>query len=399
MDKLPSPLTRRRVLGAAAAAVLGAGRPLRAAPAPVRLGFDGELGVEGSTSAQAIVAGLEIAVDEVNAAGGVLGGRPVEIVPRDNRALPARAAQNLRELAALPDLVGVFCGRFSPTVLEMVPLVHELGLPLLDPWASADGIINHGRTPSWTFRLSQSDSWAMDAVAAHARRHGRLALGLIAVNTAWGRSSERALAAHVAAAGGQRLVGTRWYNYTDSEALIVGHYLELRRLGAQAIVFIGNHREGSELVRAVAAQPPVQRLPVCAAGGVMGGDLFAACGPALRDVDLTVVQTFGFAGNRRAGVARVEAAARQRLGGAARVPSPAGVAQAYDLAHITLRALEAARSTARPALREALEHARPYRGLIRDYPQPFTPTRHEALAPADLFLARFDAEGQLVRAR
>jgi branched-chain amino acid transport system substrate-binding protein len=401
MDLPPARLPRRRLLAAgAAAAWLGAGRVLRAAPAPVRFGFDGELGVEGSTSAQAIVAGLEIAAEEINAAGGLLGGRPLEIVVRDNRALPARAAPNLRELAALPDLVGVFCGRFSPTVLEMVPLVHELGLPLLDPWASADAIVNHGRVPSWTFRLAQTDAWAMPVVAAHARRHGRLRLGLIAVNTAWGRSAERALQGHLAGqAGGQRLVGARWYNYTDPEALIASRYLELRQLGAQAIVFIGNHSEGSELVRVIAAQPAAQRLPVAAASGIMGGDFAAACGPALQDVDITVVQTFGFAGNRRAGVARVEAQARRKLGDPAIVPSPAGVAQAYDLAHITARAVEAARSTARPAVRDALERSRPWRGLVRDYAQPFTATRHEALAPGDLYMARFDAGGALVRAR
>lgn len=391
--------TRRRWLGLAggalAATVL---RPVLAAE-PVLLGFDGELSVEGSTSAQAIQAGIEIAIDEINGAGGVLGGRPLALVTRDNRTMPARSAQNLREFAAMPALVGVFCGRYSPAVLETLALVHALRLPLFDPWASADGIIEHGHDPSYTFRLSMSDSWALPVMAGHAARHGRRALGLLAVNTSWGRSSERALEAHVAArASTQRLVGSRWFNYTDGPEVFAAKYVELRHAGADAVVFIGNFREGAELVQAIAALPAAERRPVLAHSGAMGGDFFAACGDALAHVDVSVVQTFGFVGATRRRVAAVRTAAMQRLGGR-RMPSPAGLAQAYDLTHIVARALDAARSTDRDALRDALERSRPYAGLIRDYPAPFTASRHEALAPGDLYMARFDAEGSLVRAR
>jgi branched-chain amino acid transport system substrate-binding protein len=40
-----------------------------------------------------------------------------------------------------------------------------------------------------------------------------------------------------------------------------------------------------------------------------------------------------------------------------------------------------------------------YRGLVRDYPRAFTPVRHDALAPSDVHLVRFDARGALVRVR
>ncbi len=42
---------------------------------PVLVGLDGEFGLENSTSAQAIELGLRTAIAEINAAGGVLGGR------------------------------------------------------------------------------------------------------------------------------------------------------------------------------------------------------------------------------------------------------------------------------------------------------------------------------------
>ena len=401
VDHAHSRLRRRLLLGGASAGLAMLGTAPACAGEPVLLGFDGELSVEGSTSAQAIQAGIEIAIDEINAAGGVLGGRPLALVVRDNRTMPARSAQNLKDFAAMPALVGVFCGRYSPTVLETLPLVHALGLPLLDPWASADGIIAHGMKPSHTFRLSMSDSWAMPVVCSHAARQGRRALGLLAVNTSWGRSSERALVAHLATRNDhQRLAAARWFNYTDSPAVFATKYLELLQSGADTIVFVGNFREGAELVQAIAALPAAERRPVMAHAGVMGGDFSGACGDALQRVQVSVVQTFGFAGATRPGAARVRAQAMKRLAvDGRRVPSAAGLAQAYDLMHIVARALHAGRSAERAVLRDALERSAPYAGLIRDYQAPFTPTRHDALGPGDLYMARFDSDGALVRTR
>ena len=60
------------------------------AAAPVLIGLDAEFGHLTSTSDDAIRMGILTAIDEINAAGGVLGGRPLELVTRDNRSIPAR---------------------------------------------------------------------------------------------------------------------------------------------------------------------------------------------------------------------------------------------------------------------------------------------------------------------
>ena len=59
----------------------------------------------------------ELAVEEINNAGGVRG-RPLELVIRDNRSVPARAMDNLRELAAMPDMTAVIGSKFSPVMIE-----------------------------------------------------------------------------------------------------------------------------------------------------------------------------------------------------------------------------------------------------------------------------------------
>ena len=98
--------------------VLCAGLPPALAAVPVYIGFDGSYGVKTSTADQSIEWGVRAAMEEINAAGGVLGGRPLRLLTKDNQALPARAKDNVAELAATPGIIGVLGGKYSPAVLE-----------------------------------------------------------------------------------------------------------------------------------------------------------------------------------------------------------------------------------------------------------------------------------------
>ncbi len=97
----------------------------------VYVGLNAEASHPTSTSDDAIKQGMLIAIDEINRAGGVLGGRKLALVEKDNRSVPARAVQNNREFAAMPDLVAVFGGKFSSAIIESLPLLHELKLPMM----------------------------------------------------------------------------------------------------------------------------------------------------------------------------------------------------------------------------------------------------------------------------
>jgi len=79
-----------------------------AQPQPVRVGLDAEFGLDNSTSAQAVELGMRTAIAEINRAGGVLKGRPIELVTKDHRSIPARGIRNIEEFARMPDLVAVF---------------------------------------------------------------------------------------------------------------------------------------------------------------------------------------------------------------------------------------------------------------------------------------------------
>ena len=367
-----------------------------AAPQPVLLGIDGEFGLDNSTSAQAVELGMRAAIAEINAAGGVLHGRPLALVTKDNRSIPARGIRNIQEFAAMPELVAVFGGRFSPVVIEELPTLRTTHTLFMAPWSAADVIVDNDMHPNYVFRLSLRDSLAMPKLLQTAQRRGLQRVGLLLTNTSWGRSNATAATRAADRMPAMKIVGTSWYNWRDTS--LVDNYQHLRAAGAQAIVLVANDDEAAILVREVAALPKEQRLPILSHWGVTGGEFAAQAGPALQQVDLSVIQTFSFF---RADPARV----RRFLDSAAKVSkvrriedikAPVGAAHAYDLTHILALALDRAGSTDRSKVRDALEHLGTYRGLVKTYAPPFTPARHEALGPDELLLARFRADGVLV---
>lgn len=389
---------RRQLLQAGAALLAAPMLPAAAQTRPILLGMDGEFGLSKSTSAQAIEIGMKVAVSEINRSGGVLG-RKFEIVTRDHRSIPARGIRNIREFAEMPDLAAVFGGRFSPVIIEQLPALKAARLPFLAVWSAADAIVENGMVPNYIFRLSLRDSLAMSTMLGSAQRRGFERVGLLLTNTSWGRSNLKAAEQFtMATANVPKIVATAWYNWTEGSLL--DKYQKLVNAGAQAIALVANDDEAAVLVREMAPLPEKERVPVISHWGITGGEFVRQAGPALRQVDLSVVQTFSFfkadpkvvqpfmqSLEKVAGIKRIED-----------IQSPVGVAHAYDMTHILARAIKLAGSIERPLIRDALEQVRNYKGLIKHYAQPFTAQRHEALDARDLLMARYRDDGVLVPA-
>jgi branched-chain amino acid transport system substrate-binding protein len=398
---LPSPvrLVPGRICRALACALLLTGLAQAASPQPVLLGIDGEFGLDNSTSAQSVELGMRTAIAEINAAGGVLRGRPLQLVLKDHRSIPARGIRNIQEFAKMPGMVAVFGGRFSPVVIEELPTLRTTRLLFMAPWSSADEIVDNGMRPNYVYRLSLRDSLAMPTLLAASRKRGLTRVGLLLTNTSWGRSNAAAAEGALPKLPGMKIVGTSWYNWRD--ATLVDKYRQLRAAGAQSIVLVANDDEAAVLVREVAALPKAERIPILSHWGVTGGEFSAQAGPALRQVDFSVIQTFSFYQADPARVRRflASAAGVSKVRRIEDIQGPVGVAHAYDLTHILARAIDLAGSTDRQAVRAALERVGSHHGLVKDYAPPFTPARHEALGPEQLLMARYRADGVLVPAR
>ena len=365
--------------------------------APILIGFDGEFGAVGSTSAQAIERGIRVAMAEINEAGGLLGGRKLDLLTKDNRASPARGVANVKVFAEMPNLVAVFSGRFSPVVVETVKVAHPSRLITLASWSSADDIVENGLTPNHVFRIGLHDRIAMPAMIDLARKRGAKRVGLLLANTSWGRSNLASAERHMADRPDMKIVATAWYNW--GETSLKEYYSRILAAGAETVLLVANDREGLILIKELTELPPERRLPVISHWGVTGGDFAARIGAdALAKVDILIVQSFSFL---RADPKKVEkiltrTKAMFNVGKVEEIDSPVGFGHAYDLTHVLARAITLAGSAERSKVRAALEQVRNYDGLSRRYDRPFTPDRHDAAVPGDVFFAKYRADGVLV---
>src|SRR5689334_8439836 len=83
-------------LATAAVIVLAAVMP--AAAQDVKIGLVAALSGDSALSGEAITRGLTIAIDEINAKGGVIGGRKLVLVRRDDESNPGKGQLAAREL-------------------------------------------------------------------------------------------------------------------------------------------------------------------------------------------------------------------------------------------------------------------------------------------------------------
>ncbi len=283
-------------------------------------------------------------------------------------------------------------------MLEEIPVLHEKKMILLDAWGAGDAIVDNGRSPNYCFRLSLKDSWAIQTMLAHAAQRKTRRLGVLLPVTGWGRSNDKAIKDYLTAHPELTVTTTQWYMWGDKSLL--NKYEAARNSGAEAIILVANEAEGSILVKEVAALPRENRLPIISHWGVTGGNFTMLTGEAISMVDFSVVQTYSFFDRRREDkLTRFYQTAGRlfQLGRPEDIPSPVGVAHAYDLIHILALAIDKAGTTERSAIRDALEQVRDYDGLIKAYPRPFTPERHEALQQTDLFMSRFRPDGAILR--
>jgi branched-chain amino acid transport system substrate-binding protein len=125
------PLTRRQALATAGAALASTlAKPAIAANEPIRIGYLPALTGPSSSTGIGINRGFELAVKELNAAGGI-DGRQVELVVRDTQSDPTKAVNCAAELAHGVKVSVVFGPLNSGESLAVVPLLARANIPQL----------------------------------------------------------------------------------------------------------------------------------------------------------------------------------------------------------------------------------------------------------------------------
>lgn len=131
-------MTRRHAMGAATALLLSGGlvRPSRAQDSAILVGQSVPLTGPLAGAFEAPLAGQRLAVDALNAAGGI-EGRPVRILIKDDAYDTERTVQNVRELVESDRVVALTGLGSTAGVGAVLPYLADKRMPLVGAWTGA----------------------------------------------------------------------------------------------------------------------------------------------------------------------------------------------------------------------------------------------------------------------
>jgi branched-chain amino acid transport system substrate-binding protein len=133
---------------------------------PVKVGFFMSITGRDASFGEASLRGARLAVDEVNAAGGVLG-RPLELVVEDNRSLPGESATAAKKLISRDQVVALIGECSSTRTLEAAPVAQQAGIPLITPASTNPKVTQAGDA---VFRVCFIDPFQGEVIASFARQ-------------------------------------------------------------------------------------------------------------------------------------------------------------------------------------------------------------------------------------
>lgn len=127
-------MTRRQMLASASAATIAGGlaKPAIAANDPILIGYLPALTGPSSSTGIGINRGIQLAVQEINAAGGI-NGRQLELITRDTQSDPTKAVNGAAELTRGQKVSVVFGPVNSGELLAVVPLLARTNTPQVHP--------------------------------------------------------------------------------------------------------------------------------------------------------------------------------------------------------------------------------------------------------------------------
>ena len=163
-------LRRRTLLGATAAvAAVGATTACSAKPGgsggsavtgdTIKVGVNYELSGAVATYGQASVDGITMAIDEINAAGGV-NGKKLEIISYDNKSDAAEATTLANKLFTQDNVLVGMGPATSGNFKAIIPVANKNRVPVVSGSATADDVTWDGSTvQEFAFRICFNDSF------------------------------------------------------------------------------------------------------------------------------------------------------------------------------------------------------------------------------------------------
>lgn len=356
----------------------------------IKFGYNGDLSASPSAqSGQAAVLGMAAAIEDINAAGGLLG-RKITLVTRDDVSAPPKSIQNMSDLIDNEGVVAVFGPTNSGNAMAWKHIANRKKIPVMGNVGSGTDITKPMRpnADNYMFRVSMVDREQVAALMAYVKKNGEKSkvVGLMAETTGYGQGGMKDMQ-EIAKLQGIEIAATEHFGVGDTD--MTSQLNKMKAAGVDTLVVWAQGTPNAQLIRSM---EKINYFPLTLTSWASDNiTFFDAAGKELSEKPI-FMRT----------VSDQRTAEQQqlydRIGAKLRAPSSFSFAlHGYDSVLLVAAAIRQAGSTDGPAVRMALEDLKePVDGLLKNYDKPFSQTNHEALTAKDLVWIRWK-DGKLAR--
>ena len=354
----------------------------------IKLGYNGDLSASPSAqSGQAAVIGMEAAIADINAAGGVLG-RKLTLITRDDVSAPPKSIQNMSELVDNEKVMAVFGPTNSGNAMAWKHIANQKKIPVLGNVGSGTDITKpmSPGADNYMFRVSMVDREQVAALMAYVKKNtSSKVVGLMAETTGYGQGGLKDMQ-EIAEVQGIKPAATERFGVGDTD--MTSQLSKMKAAGVDTVVVWA---QGTPIAQLVRSMEKINYFPLTLTSWAADNITFYdAAGKALAEKPLfmrTVSETR----------TPTQQKLYDRIGSKLKAPGSFSFAlHGYDSVLLYAEAVKQAKTTEGSAVRLALEDLKiPVQGVLKNYDKPFTKTNHDALTAKDLVWIRWK-DGKLL---
>jgi len=216
-------------------------------PDTVHAGFFASLTGPQGTFGEDAIKGAQLAAEQINAQGGILG-HPFKLVVRDTKSTAEGTVAAVNDLIDKEDAVALIGEITTDRSLAAAPIAQEKGIPMITPGSTHEAVTAVG---DFIFRVGYTDPFQANAMARFARSIDVEKAALLYDNsTAYGRDLAGVFKRDFEALGGKiYAVGTYRAGDTDFKA-------QLEQIKAQnpEVIFLPSYYTEAALIIAQARE-------------------------------------------------------------------------------------------------------------------------------------------------
>ena len=313
---------------------------------PIKIGQFASLTGKEASLGQSSNKGTMMAIDDLNAAGGVLG-RPLLLVTEDTQSKPGEAATVVKKLISRDKVIALLGEVASSRSLEAAPIAQAAKVPMISPASTNPKVTETG---AYIFRTCFIDPFQGPVMARFARERlqaKRVAL-LVSNSSAYSIGLAKFFREAFAANGGTIVLEQK---YSEGDKDFKAQLTAIKAAGVDAVFNPGYYNEGALIVRQ--ARDLGLTLPIFGADSWEAEALIQLGGKAMEGAYLCSHYSPDDPSPR---VQNFVAAYKKRFGSTPDSNASLG----YDSVLVLVDAIRRAGTTERGALREAIATTRDF---------------------------------------